>query len=177
MPHIHTKKGDHDLTVSAVIVRLDSSEPKVILHKHKKLGVYLQFGGHVETNENPWQAIVHELKEESGYDINQLKILQPKVRLDELTNSKIHPQPIAINTHPFDSEMNHFHSDITYAFTAEQPPKDKPDVNESQDIRLFSLKELRNLKSQEIFDDVRTIHSFILENLTNWQALPTKQYN
>lgn len=177
MPHIHTKKGEHDLTVSAVIVRLDSSEPKVMLHKHKKLGVYLQFGGHVETNENPWQAAVHEIKEESGYDIGQLQILQPKVRLNKLTNSKVHPQPIVINTHPFDNHMNHFHSDITYAFTAEQPPTDKPDVNESQDIKLFSLKELRDLDSQLIFGDVRTIHMFILENLANWQALPTKQYN
>ena len=65
MPHIHTKPGQHDHTVSAFIVRLDGKQPRILLHRHKKSGVYMQFGGHIELHENPWQAISHELLEES----------------------------------------------------------------------------------------------------------------
>ena len=36
MPHINTKPGQHDFTASAFIVRLDRSEPQVLLHLHKK---------------------------------------------------------------------------------------------------------------------------------------------
>lgn len=53
MPHIHTEPGQHDHTASAYIVRLDEAEPALILHRHKILGQYLQFGGHVELDENP----------------------------------------------------------------------------------------------------------------------------
>ncbi len=54
MSHIHTNTGEHDFCASGSIVRLDSTDvPKILLHKHKKLGVFIQFGGHVELNENP----------------------------------------------------------------------------------------------------------------------------
>lgn len=70
MPHIHTEPGQHDLTVSAYIVRMDLPEPAIILHKHRKLNKWLQFGGHVEPHENPWQAVQREIREESGYELS-----------------------------------------------------------------------------------------------------------
>jgi len=63
MAHIHTQPGQHDHTASAYIVRTDFDEPKIMLHLHRKIGKYLQFGGHVELHETPWQAVVHELRE------------------------------------------------------------------------------------------------------------------
>jgi 8-oxo-dGTP diphosphatase len=66
MAHIHTKPGQHDFTASAFIIRIDTPKPKVLLHMHKKLGVLLQPGGHIELNENPWQAVHHEIEEETG---------------------------------------------------------------------------------------------------------------
>lgn len=81
MAHIHTNPGEHDLTASAFIVRDDFEEPRLLLHMHKKLHILLQPGGHVELNENPWQAIEHELREETGYTFDELEVLQPKDRL------------------------------------------------------------------------------------------------
>ena len=66
MAHIHTQPGQHDHTASAYIIRTDLDTPRIMLHLHRKIGKYLQFGGHVELNETPWQAVVHELREESG---------------------------------------------------------------------------------------------------------------
>lgn len=64
MSHIHSGNNQHDLTVTAYIVRIDTPEPQALLHLHKKLGVLLPVGGHVELSETPWQAIAHELEEE-----------------------------------------------------------------------------------------------------------------
>ena len=49
MAHIHEKI---DFTTSVFIVR----NGKVLLHKHKKLGIWLQPGGHIELDEDPNQA-------------------------------------------------------------------------------------------------------------------------
>lgn len=81
MAHIHTEPGQHDHTASGFIVRTDTPEPTLILHRHKKTGKYMQFGGHIELDETPWQAVRHELMEESGYDLSDLQILQPMQRL------------------------------------------------------------------------------------------------
>ena len=69
MPHIHTEPDQHDMTVSAYIVRTDSAEPLCLVHMHRKIGKLAQIGGHIELNETPWQSIAHELEEESGYTL------------------------------------------------------------------------------------------------------------
>ena len=76
MAHIHTEPGQHDHTVSVYLVLLDGKTPEILLHLHKKYRRLMQFGGHVELNEDPWQAIIHELEEETRYVISELKILQ-----------------------------------------------------------------------------------------------------
>lgn len=175
MPHIHTKPGQHDHTVSAYIIRLDGDEPRILLHRHKKMGVYMQFGGHVELNETPWQAISHELWEESGYSLGQLSILQPKQRITKLTRSTSHPQPVNINTHSVDSEGKHFHTDVVYAFVTYENPRSTPGDGESSDIRSFTKAELQSLSPQEVFENVREIGQFILEGpLNNWDKIPAK---
>ena len=45
MAHIHTEPGQHDFTASAFIIRTDTPEPKLLLHRHKLVGKYLQIGG------------------------------------------------------------------------------------------------------------------------------------
>ena len=68
MPHIHTAPNQHDMTVSAYIILRDGEDLKCLVHLHKKVGKLMQIGGHIELDETPWQSVVHELFEESGYD-------------------------------------------------------------------------------------------------------------
>lgn len=170
MPHIHTKPGQHDHTVSAYIIRLEVGEPKIILHKHKFLGYYFQFGGHIELDETPWAALKHEVKEESGYDIGQLKILQPISRLKKLNGSDLHPYPVSYITHKINDE--HFHTDVAYAFVTTELPKHKPADGESTDIKLFTKQELIKASRSIVLADVRDISLFIFnECLKNWDRL------
>lgn len=167
MPHIHTGLGHHDLTVSAFIVRMDLGEPKLMLHWHKKLEAYLQFGGHVELNENPWQALTHELLEETGYSMSQLELLQPSSRLlNTMPGSVLHPQPVCINTHPIGSD--HFHIDMDYAFVTGEPPAHEVGEGESTKFTYATKPELE--EDDGMFRSVREIGLFIFEEcLPDWE--------
>jgi 8-oxo-dGTP pyrophosphatase MutT (NUDIX family) len=62
MPHIHYL---FDFVVGAFVVH----EGKVLLIHHKKLGLWLCPGGHVELDEDPEAAVHREVLEETGLGI------------------------------------------------------------------------------------------------------------
>ncbi len=175
MPHIHTQSGQHDHTASAIIIRLDGGEPKVMLHRHKNAGVYIQFGGHVELDETPWQAIAHELLEESGYDLDQLTLLQPHDRIKFLNHSTVHPQPVVVNTHQISTE--HAHIDSIYAFVTSEEPAHNVAEGESSDFCLLNRQELVDLPEKEMFPNVREICLHIFDVcLPKWERVNPKDY-
>lgn len=175
MPHIHSETNQHDLTVTAYIVRVDTLEPKVLLHMHRKLNILLPVGGHVELSETPWQAIAHELIEESGYSLDQLDILQPKSRIKKMTKVVQHPYPLSMNTHVIPT--NHFHTDIEYAFVADSDPAMNAQKGESLYFQWLNSDELCNLPNDTIFDNTREVYKFILdEALKNWDRVVTKDF-
>ncbi len=170
MGHINKNPGEGDPTASAFIVRTDREEPRILLHKHRKLDLWMQFGGHIEPSrkETPWQAVIREIREEAGYEISQLNVLQPSLRVGPLENTDNHPMPFNINSHPIDTGdgcVDHFHSDIEWAFTATEDPKNPPQDGESEDIRRFTSTELDRLSDEEIPPDVRTICQYVLNKL------------
>ena len=175
--HIHTEPGQHDHTASAFIVRYDAGEPKVLLHMHKKLGVLLQTGGHVELHETPWQAVLHEITEETGYELSQLRLLQPNLRLKKITDAVLHPQPLVYNTHRFDHEGVHKHTDVSFAFMTDSLPAGVPDEGESRDQRWVGLAELKLLSENEIFANVREIMTYLLTNvLGKYEVVELSQF-
>jgi 8-oxo-dGTP pyrophosphatase MutT (NUDIX family) len=42
----------------------------VVMLKHKRLGIWLQPGGHVDPGETPWDAALRESAEETGLDVS-----------------------------------------------------------------------------------------------------------
>lgn len=176
MSHIHTDPGQHDATICAYIVRLDLPEPALVLHMHRKLHKYLQFGGHIELHENPWQAITHEIAEESGYAMDQLKILQPEVRLESLKGAVLHPQPVTYQTHRF-AAADHYHTDVSYAFVTRELPRSAVADGESAELRTFTLSELAALPDEDIPANVRQTSIYILTVvLANWHQVNTADF-
>jgi len=173
MAHIHTGPGQHDFTASAYIVRTDLPEPAIILHKHRILNQWMQFGGHVELHEDPWQALTHEIREESGYELSQLKLLQPDIRkavpTDDVTH---HPLPANIGTAKFGG-IDHYHTDIAYAFTTGEDPAGKSGDGESSEFRTFTRDELAALTKDEIPPNVQQVALIILDDyVKNWKTVP-----
>ena len=161
MPHINTNPGEGDPTVSAFLFRRDSEgELRALLHRHLKIGKLLQIGGHVDKHLNPWQAMAGELDEEAGYDIDELQILQPIMRIPPKPNESItHPTPFSSNTHPF-AGLDHFHSDWGYLFLAQNEPSRPPHGRESKELLWLSEVELHEIPDNEIPPNVRSIFDF-----------------
>ena len=176
MPHIHDKPGQHDHTVTGYLVRTDGDQPRAMLHMHRKHNMLLPVGGHIELHETPWQAMTHELAEESGYDIDQLSVLQPKHSHIELDNVIRHPHPILYNTH--DAGNDHYHSDVAFALVTNNDPAGKPNDGESLDIRWLTKDEILALPSSVIWSNARQTYIHILDTaLKNWELVPTSKFS
>lgn len=172
MSHIHTQYGQHDITASGFIVKLAGGQPRLMLHFHSKVKKYMQFGGHVELNEDPIEALKREIKEETGYDADQLEMLLPKERIKHLTKAKLLPSPLAIVSVPFAGNPDHFHDDIAYALVTEHEPSNKVDEHESTEIIYLSRQELLDLSEDKILDNIRQTGIFILDKcVPNWERV------
>ena len=58
-----------DLTVGAYIIH----EGKLLLLKHRKLGLWLPPGGHIDPDETPDEATLREVKEETSLDVELME--------------------------------------------------------------------------------------------------------
>lgn len=190
MPHINTEPGQHDHTASAYIFKIHpdtelyqktgSLSPLLLLHMHKKFKKLLQPGGHIELNENPWQAIKHELLEETGYALSQLSIMQPNETVRSLSNkdSILHPIPFVHNTHKVSDE--HFHTDIGYLFITQEFPAHTVGEGESTDLRWVTQEELNAFSPQEVNSGVRDIGNAAFELIEAqndaWYGYPTNDF-
>lgn len=147
---------------------------------HKKFGRLLQPGGHVELNETPWDAISHELVEETGYEMGQLEVVQPGFLVTGLrsTGMVLHPTPFVYNTHPTDAEGTHFHTDAGFLFLTTVLPVGVPGVGESTDLRWVTLRELREDVEGLLGSGVKVIGEVAFQILadSSWLAYPTSGF-
>jgi 8-oxo-dGTP diphosphatase len=140
MPHLNTGPGEYDLTASALILREREGSLHLLVHRHRKLGLLMQPGGHVERTEDPWAAVAHELREESGYELEQLLLLQPIHRIDHAPGIAVLPTPLCVDVHPIGAD--HFHTDLVYAFVADSDPAGLPGEGESQELHWLPVDAL-----------------------------------
>ena len=131
MAHIHEKI---DYTASVFIVH----DNKVLLHMHKKFGIWLQPGGHIELDEDPVQAVMREAKEETGLDIELVGTIPE--RLDTKFGSRELIPPRFLNRMFFDETRTHEHIDFVY-FARARSGEAKPEESGGE-VRWFTKEEL-----------------------------------
>jgi len=105
--------GPVHVTGSAIVVTTDRS--RVLLHKHKRLGLWLQPGGHIDPDELPWLGALREAVEETGL---------PAGLVDNgLVHVDVHPGP-----------RGHTHLDLRYLVESPHVPPAPPE-GESPDVQ------------------------------------------
>jgi len=164
------------MTASAWIVRRVDDEWKCLVHFHRKIEKYMQIGGHIELDETPWQTMVHELREESGYTPEELFVLQHTESLPADVGNISHPVPFAMNTHSVGNE--HYHSDLCYGFVALELPKENVAEDESDDFLWASTDELAQLASEgRALEDVANCYEFLLQNIESYVQVPAQNFS
>jgi 8-oxo-dGTP pyrophosphatase MutT (NUDIX family) len=101
------------VTASAVV----TGPRGVVLHRHKRLGIWIQPGGHVEPGESLLEAALRETAEETGL------VAEPVA--DDPVHFDVHPAP-----------KGHEHLDVRFLLRAEGEPR--PPEGESPDVGWFS---------------------------------------
>lgn len=147
MPHIHK---DYDFTVSAFV--LHPSEPRLLFLLHRKLGAWLQPGGHIELNEDPLMALHHELEEETGLHPEEYTFIEQENYLTVISSSlKTLPRPFYFNVHNYND--THKHIDIMYLLQAHTDRlTDNPDGAEK--IAWLSTEDAAKLHNAGMMHDV-----------------------
>ena len=107
------------VTGSAIVV----GPRGTVLHRHKRLGLWLQPGGHLDGDEWPHEAALRETVEETGLEV-------------------AHPAtgPALIHVDAHDGGRGHRHLDLRYLLRA-GPADPDPPAGESQACRWFSWAE------------------------------------
>ena len=128
-------------TASAIII----SEGKVLLVHHRKLGVWLYPGGHVENYETPNQAVIREVREETGLDVEIIGKRDESLADHENNVSVLHI-PYAILCELI--EEDHYHNDMIYLcrIVNENNKQITFDPTESKGINFFGIDDLENIK-------------------------------
>jgi 8-oxo-dGTP pyrophosphatase MutT (NUDIX family) len=120
-------------TGSAIVVNADGS--RVLLHHHRKLDKWLQFGGHCDGDEDVLRVARREALEESG--------------IEGLIVASERPFDLDIHEIPArGADPAHFHYDIRYMLIA--PMSASPVLSdESHEMRWFTHEELAPLNLDE----------------------------
>lgn len=134
------------VTASAIVV----GPRGVVLHKHKRLGIWLQPGGHIDHGETPGDAALRECLEETG------------LRAEHFSGK---PELVHVDTH--DGPRGHYHLDLRFLLSA---PDDDPNPleGESPDARWWSFDELRTHHEPGVSGIINA-----LRNFTTRPAQPT----
>jgi 8-oxo-dGTP pyrophosphatase MutT (NUDIX family) len=107
------------VTASAIV----TGTRGVVLHRHKRMGIWLQPGGHIEPGETPEDAALREVYEETG-----LSLAHP-LEGPRLVHVDVHAAP-----------KGHTHLDLRYLLEAGDADPALP-AGESQDVRWFTWDE------------------------------------
>lgn len=103
----------------------------VVLLQHKRLGIWLQPGGHIDPGETPWEAAQRETVEETGLDV---EFIDPADRQLLAVAAGAAPPVLHVDVHA--GGRGHTHLDVRYLFGGDDADPSPP-PGESQQIGWF----------------------------------------
>ncbi len=122
------------VTVSAIVV----GPRGVVLHRHRRLHRWLQPGGHVEPGELPEEAVLREVREETGLGVAHRA-----------------GSPCLVHVDVHDAADEHVHLDLRYLVDAEDR-EPRPAPGESPEAAWFSWDEASAIADEALVGALRS---------------------
>lgn len=110
------------VTASAIVA---DGEGRVVLHLHRRLGVWLQPGGHVDAGEAPEAAVLREVVEETGLAAE---------------HHATPPELLHVDVH--EGGRGHLHLDLRYLLRAPAGAVLRPAPGESREVAWVTYDEV-----------------------------------
>ena len=133
-----------DFTVAVFVVHHDH----VLLHPHRKLGIWLPPGGHIEPNELPDEAALREVEEESGLVVELVGGYGVEVHAPDAPKQLVRPAGIQLE----DITPGHQHIDLVYyARPLNARPEELPSLTD--DMRWLREEDFATI---DLTDEVAT---------------------
>ncbi len=130
----------------------DKDHKKVLLVNHRKLGVWIEPGGHLEEGEFPHETAIREVLEETGLKVKIISRRNRKVDDDDFARQAPMPLAIMLEDVPY-KDGHHLHYDFVYVAETGEGELLKNDV-ETDGIGWFTRKEVEGLK---MFENVKQL--------------------
>jgi 8-oxo-dGTP pyrophosphatase MutT (NUDIX family) len=162
----HPDKLRHDWTASVLVLRPDR---RILLLLHRKLGVWLGPGGHVEPGEGPDEAALREVMEETGLAVELVGARDPALD-DPRHGVACLVQPyVILKERIHDPRDPHFHLDHIYcARPAGAEAETAAALASAGDVRFFDEDELASLP---MFDNFRALIARVFTDRALWAAI------
>jgi 8-oxo-dGTP pyrophosphatase MutT (NUDIX family) len=135
------------LTASGFIVGARGT----VLHRHRKLGIWVQPGGHVDDGERAEEAALREAREETG-----LLVAHP-------------PEgPLLLHVDVHDGPHGHVHLDLRFVLLA---PSDDPHpgAGESQEVRWLTFPEAREIADPSLSGALDKVEQAWRDHEASWR--------
>ncbi len=122
-------------TATTIIINKD----KALLHLHKKLGIWIPVGGHIDRDELPQETAIREAKEESGLMIT---LYNPDKQIPMGTVKQLfRPMHILLE------DINPFHQHIDFIYYAySEIDILQPEASETTELKWFTATEINKLE-------------------------------
>jgi len=115
---------------------MNPSRTRVLLMQHKKLGMWLQFGGHADGEIDLKSVALREFREESG-------IMHTPYLYEDIFDVHIHPIPARGH------EPEHLHHDVVFLAEVPDEVDISYDVLEADDVRWFETEDIKKYIAEE----------------------------
>ena len=108
-------------------IPFDARSRILLLGDHRKSGLWLPPGGHVEDGEDPWDAVTRETDEELG--------------LTALPHPRVGGGPLFLTVTPTRGPESHTDVDLWFVLDVDRDAPLRPDEREFRQVRWFGLQE------------------------------------
>jgi ADP-ribose pyrophosphatase YjhB (NUDIX family) len=151
---------------SSVFILSGRSNCRIVLLRHKQFSKWMIPGGHVESWENPFEAALREVREETGLDPQFVTFAGD--RAPPIANYVPHPEIIVEETIPATAkDPEHIHVDFLYIALANSL-RLCPGSKEAKQVALFRSDDLVDL---DMFEQTRDLARAIMADLRNGRDL------